>query len=82
MVEYEWSQTIHPCLEKVGFGNLFLGVDCVKDEDCLLISNSICHPQTKKCTLPSLEDVENKYLECYIENMSYRQEVSKIFDLF
>ena len=54
------------------FGGGFTGVQCSVDEDCAF---SKCDRKWGRCALPSAQEVEDVYLQCYIDNMPSFTEV-------
>jgi len=81
--ELELDDTIRTCLKEMNYGDVFgggfTGVQCSVDEDCAF---SKCDRKWGRCALPSAQEVEDVYLQCYIDNMpSFTEEYIRDFVL-
>eukprot|EP00008_Paramoeba_atlantica_P005753 CAMPEP_0201477102 /NCGR_PEP_ID=MMETSP0151_2-20130828/2207_1 /ASSEMBLY_ACC=CAM_ASM_000257 /TAXON_ID=200890 /ORGANISM="Paramoeba atlantica, Strain 621/1 / CCAP 1560/9" /LENGTH=1240 /DNA_ID=CAMNT_0047857721 /DNA_START=22 /DNA_END=3740 /DNA_ORIENTATION=+ len=58
-----------PCLVESGFGDRFDGNSCVVDSDCDQWSG-ICDLETGLCASLPIEEIEDRFLNCFINTMS------------
>ena len=57
-----------PCLVEAGFGELFEGIECQLDSECEYL-DSTCDIVTGKCRPGATEDMNNRFFDCFMENL-------------